>query len=133
MPRGANQQLPRGQKPCQITNEVGPETFLKQIFFYRDVFKFFFLQGRKSKYTHITGTVCIFKPKKKVIIANTLYSFHWKFNISTAPLHNKRTIFQRLCMYTFFPITLIANIFNVIIFYLTPTPLLTNHHNNSQS
>jgi len=51
------------QKPCHFNVLVGPGTFFKQIFFYRDVFQTFFLQGRKSKLTQITGKKIIFKPK----------------------------------------------------------------------
>jgi len=40
----------------------GPRDLFKQIFFYREVFQTFFLQGRKSKPAQITGTIMIFKP-----------------------------------------------------------------------
>jgi len=49
-------------KPFHVSKKVGPGIFLKQIFFYRDVFKKNKLQGQKSKHTQITGTNCIFKP-----------------------------------------------------------------------
>jgi len=57
-----SQQLPRERLACQVKHEVGPVTFFKHNFFYRDVLQIFFLQGQKSKLAQITGTIIIFKP-----------------------------------------------------------------------
>jgi len=69
---------PRG-KSCTVSNCHVTKTMPNQLnsgardlfqtnFFYRDVFQIFFLQGRKSKLAQITGTIIIFKPKKKHIV-----------------------------------------------------------------
>lgn len=62
-------------KLCQLSWIVEPGTFSKQIFFYRDVFQFFFLQRQESKLDQITGTIIIFKPsfyKTYLIFSTTL-------------------------------------------------------------
>ena len=57
------------QKPCHFNVLVGPETFFKQFFFYRDVFQALFfrdenqnwlkLQGRKSYLSYIYIYMCV--------------------------------------------------------------------------
>ena len=87
-----SQQLPRELLACQVRHEVGPRTFFKQIFFYRDVFQIFFLQGQKSKLTQITGTIIIFKPILNSVSSFILFFYNhfwhclWKLHLSCSGL-----------------------------------------------
>jgi len=55
-----SQRMPHRHKSAQIIGKVGSKTILKNNFFCRDGFQFFFYQGQKLKLAIFVGTKSIF-------------------------------------------------------------------------
>jgi len=53
-------------KPSHVSKKVGSGTFLKQLFFYRDVFKFFFYKDENQNASKLQGRIAYLSLSQKI-------------------------------------------------------------------